>query len=182
MKWRTLNTKYKKKVSEEKLNFYDKNIKKLGHTKPHQWYSTLKYMTNFDQLKNEEPSVENIKHLPDSVQADLIVEKFAKVGHLFDALNSGDIQIPEFSKKDIPHVSHLKVRQCLRKIKTNKATVKDDVPAKVVKYLADELAEPLTLIIIQQSKMVSGQTYGKRPPLHQSQRNIQHLALKSSEE
>ena len=32
-------------------------------------------------------------------------------------------------------------------MKTNKATVKDDVPAKVVKYLADELAEPLTLII-----------------------------------
>ena len=39
------------------------------------------------------------------------------------------------------------MRQYLRKLKTNKATVKDDVPAKIVNFLADELTEPLTLII-----------------------------------
>ena len=50
-------------------------------------------------------------------------------------------------KKDIPQVSQLKIRSALRRLKTNKSTVKDDIPAKVTKYLADELTEPLTVII-----------------------------------
>ena len=35
----------------------------------------------------------------------------------------------------------------MRNLRTNKATVNGDVHAKVLKYLAYELAEPLTLII-----------------------------------
>ena len=65
---------------------------------------------------------------------------------MFDALKSCDITSQEFSEKDIPQVSHLKVRSALRRLKTNKATVKDDVPAKIIKHLADELTEPLTII------------------------------------
>ena len=146
-KWMKLNNKYKKCVLKTKQNFYDKNIKKLRQVKPHQWYSTLKYLSNFDQLKTEDPIVEDIKHISDPDQAALIVEKFAKVGNLFDALKSGDIITQEFDEKDIPQVSQLKVRSALRRLKTNKSTVKDDIPAKVTKYLADELTEPLTVII-----------------------------------
>ena len=109
IKWRNLNKKYKKRVSNSKLSFYDKNVKKLRHTKPHQWYSTLKYLTNFDQLKTEEPIVENIKHLSDIEQAELILEKLAKVGNLFEPLQSCDIQTAEFTESEIPQVSQLKV-------------------------------------------------------------------------
>ena len=65
LKWMNLNQKYKKRILKDKQNFYERNIKKLRHSKPHQWYSTLKYLTNFDQLKTEEPVVESIKDLPD---------------------------------------------------------------------------------------------------------------------
>ena len=119
----------------------------MRHTKPHQWYSTLKYLSNFDQLKTEEPSVESIKHLPDEQQTALIVEKFAKVGNIFDALRSCDIQMSELSENDFPQVSQSKVRSALKRLKTNKATVKGDIPARVTKFLADELTEPLTVII-----------------------------------
>ena len=95
LKWRRLNKKYKKRILRDKTSFYDKNIKKLRHTKPHQWYSTLKYMSSFDQLKTEEPIVEEIKHLSDKIQAELIPEKVAKVGNSFDALQSCDFQNPE---------------------------------------------------------------------------------------
>ena len=100
-----------------KQSFLEKNIKKLRHTKPHQWYSTLKYLTNFDQLKREEPIVENIKHLSDSEQEELIVDKLARVGNSYNALNSCDVQIPVFSEKDIPQVSQFKVRQLMEKIR-----------------------------------------------------------------
>ena len=78
-------------IIKSKRNFYENNVKKLRHTKPHQWYSTLKYLSNFDQLKTEEPSVENIKYIPDEKQADLIVEKLARVGNEFDALQSCEV-------------------------------------------------------------------------------------------
>ena len=74
-------------------------------------------------------------------------------------------------KKDIPQVSQLKVRSALRRLKTNKSTVKDDIPAKVTKYLADELTEPLTVIITTAIKMASGQTYGRLPLLLQFPKN-----------
>ena len=89
---------------------YEKNIGKLRHTKPHQWYSTLKYLTNFDQLKNKEPIVERIKHFDDKEQAEVVFEKYAKIGNLYDALNSSDIKTPEFSENDIPQVSQSKVK------------------------------------------------------------------------
>ena len=87
-----------------------KNIKMMRHTKPHQWYSTLKYLSNFDQMKTEEPTVESIKHFPDEQQSPLIVEKFATIGMLYDAVQSHDIQTQGFSESDIPKVSRSKVR------------------------------------------------------------------------
>ena len=94
--------------------------------------STLKYLSNFDQLKTEEPIVESIKHLPYKIQAELIIERLAKAGNLFEPLQPSDVKSPKFSESDIPQVSQLKVRQCLKKLKTNEATVKDDVPAKII--------------------------------------------------
>ena len=177
--WVRLNTKYKKGVLKAKQSFYERNIKKFRQTKPHQWYSTLKYLSNFDQIKREDPTVENIKHLSDKEQTALIVEKFANVGNSFDALKSCDITTQEFSEKDIPQVSQLKVRSALRRLKTNKATVKDDIPARVIKYLADELTEPLTIIINTAFKMANGQTYGRQPLSHQFLKNTLLQILKN---
>ena len=146
-KWMRLNLKYKKGIEKDKKEFYLKNVKSLRFTKPHQWYWKLKYFSNFDQIKTEVPVVESIKHLSDQEQAELIVEKLSKVGNEYDALDKRDISIPEFSENDIPHISQSKVRFLLKKLSTNKATVKDDVPAKIIKHLAEELVEPLTLII-----------------------------------
>ena len=142
-----MNQKYKSGALKAKRSFYDKNIKMLRHTKPHQWYSTLKYLSNFDQMKTEEPTVESIKQFLDEQQAALIVEKFATIGNLYDAEQSHDIKTQGFSESDIPKVSRSKVRVALRRLKTNKATVKDDIAAKVIKYLANELTEPHTKII-----------------------------------
>ena len=56
-------------------------------------------------------------------------------------------QNQDFKESDIPQVAQSNVRSCLKSLRTNKATVHDDIPAKIVKYLANELTQPLTLII-----------------------------------
>ena len=50
-------------VVKEKIKFYDKNVKMLRHTKPHKWYSTLKNLSNFDQLTTKEPTMEDIRRV-----------------------------------------------------------------------------------------------------------------------
>ena len=99
-----------------------KNIKNVRQLKPHQWYSTLKYLSNFDRLKTKDPIVEDIKNLPDQDQTALIVKQISKVVNLFDELKSCDITTQEFDEKDIPQVSQLNVRFALRRLKTNKLT------------------------------------------------------------
>ena len=55
-----------------------------------------------------------------------------KVGNEFDTLSACDISIPVFSENSVP-----KVRIHLKNLKTNKAIVKDDIPAKVIILLAN---------------------------------------------
>ena len=54
--------------------------------------------------------------------------------------------------KDLVKISKSKVRLALEILKTNKAAVKDNAQAKVIKHLADELKEPL--------RLATGLTYG----------------------
>ena len=85
--------------------------------------------------------------MSDEKQAELNADKLSKAGNEFDALQSCDILNHDFDVNTVPQVTQSKVRKILGTLKINKATVKDDVPAKVLKYIADEIAEPLTIII-----------------------------------
>ena len=49
--------------------------------------------------------------------------------------------------KPTPVLSEHQVYEYLKRIKTNTATVKDDVPAKIIKEFACELAAPLADVI-----------------------------------
>ena len=68
----------------------------------------------------------------------IIAEKFSSIQNEFEPIKSEDINIPPLKKSDIPH---------LAKLKTNKATVPGDFPAKLIKQFAAYLAEPLTDVI-----------------------------------
>ena len=56
--------------------------------KPVQWYSALKKMSSFDQLKSEHLIVSKISHLPDHEQAGLIAERFASIQNEWQALKT----------------------------------------------------------------------------------------------
>ena len=85
-KWKKLDKKFKEEVKLAKSKFYKKKVADLKNMKPGQWYSCLKKLTSFDQLKCDQPNVEEIRHLSDQAQAELIADKFAKIQNEYEPL------------------------------------------------------------------------------------------------
>ena len=92
-------------------------------------------------------NIEEISHLPYQEQAEIIAEKFSSIQNEYDPLNAEDIYIPPFTEEEIPVFSPAQVWQILTQLKTNKATVPGDFPAKLTKIFAAYLAESFADII-----------------------------------
>ena len=144
IKWRKLNKLFKKEVKSAKANFYKKSVAELKLKKPGQWYSCLKKISSYDQLKDDQPVVDDISHLPDQKQAELIAEQFASIQNEYESIQKDDISIPYFDPNQIPQFHASQVWFALSRLDANKSTVPGDVPAKLIKRFAAYLAEPLT--------------------------------------
>ena len=75
-------------------------LKKQG-----QWYSCLKKITSYEQQKNEQLIYDEISHLSDSEQAEIIADKFASVQNEYQQLNTEDISAPHFYDNEITRFS-----------------------------------------------------------------------------
>ena len=145
-KWTKLNKLFQKEMKSEKSNFYKNTVADLKKKSPGQWYSTLKRITSNDQT-NQQVNIDEISHLSDQAQADIITEKFSSIQNEYKPLQTEDISIPNFSENEIPQFKPAQVWLLLAQLDTNKATVPGDFPAKLSKLFAAYLAEPLTDII-----------------------------------
>ena len=143
-KWAKLNKIFKKEVKSAKANFYKEAVADLKLKKPSQWYSCLKKITSFDQLRNDQTNVEEISQLTDQQQAEKIAHQFASIQNEYEPLKTEDISVPPFVESDIPQFHPAQVWFVLSRINTNKATVPGDFPAKLIKQFAAYLAEPLS--------------------------------------
>ena len=146
-KWKILDKIFKRAAKCAKSEFYKEKVAELKKKNPGQWYSCLKNLTSLDQHKRDQPNVEEIRHLPDQQQAELIAEQFAKIQNEYEPLQDGDISVPHFSESEIPRFTAAQVWFGLTKLSANKATVPGDVPARLIKHFAAYLAEPLTDIL-----------------------------------
>ena len=145
-RWKILNKQFKKEVKRAKCDFYKKSIEDLKTKKPGQWYSCLKRISAYDR-QHERIEIEEIRHLNDQEQAEVIADKFTSIPNEYEELKDDDICIPKFSTEDIPQFEPSKVWKLLCKIKTNKAPVIGDFPPKLIKYFAAYISEPLTDIV-----------------------------------
>ena len=145
-KWRKLEKEFKSEVKAAKQKFYKNSISDLKQRSPAQWYSSLKRITSRDQVK-EEISVDEINHLSDQEQAELIADQFSAIPNQYQSLSADDVKVPCFSKSDVPQFNPAQVWLKLAQMKTNKSTVAGDFPAKLSKRFAAYIAEPLTDII-----------------------------------
>jgi hypothetical protein len=82
VKWKQLNKMFKQEVKSAKAQFYKKTVADLKNKSPGQWYSVLKRITSRDQ-RNEQINIDEISHLPDQEQAEIIAEKFSSIQNLY---------------------------------------------------------------------------------------------------
>ena len=145
-KWKGMNKSFKKQVKCAKEVFYKDMISDLRKKNPSQWYSSLKRITGYDQ-KAEKVIIAEIFEKTDQEQAEAIAEYFSSIPNEYDAIKNDDIEVPHFSEKQVVQFHPSQVWLHLTKIKTNKATVRGDLPAKLIKEFAAYLAEPFTDVI-----------------------------------
>ena len=147
IKWRDLNCRYQKEVSSAKKKYYKNIIKDLKTSNVSQWYSKLKRLCSYDQMKTENLVVESIKHLTDQEQAEVIADKFSRVSQEYEALNKDDIKIPHFDEESVPQFTPKDVQKHLENVKLKKSVPPGDIPPLLVKLFAAELSVPLCDII-----------------------------------
>ena len=145
-KLKNLDKVFKKAVKTEKEHFYKNMIADLRQKNPSQWYCSLKRISGLDQ-KSDIVQIEEINYLSDKEQAEKIAEYFSSIPNQYEPLKNSDVQIPFFTEKDVPQFQASEVWLNLTKIKTKKATVPGDIPAKLIKEFAAYLAEPFTDIV-----------------------------------
>ena len=137
---------FKSEVKKAKAGFYKNSVADLKKKNPGQWYSWLKRVSSYDQ-RNEQINIDEIRHLPDQEQAEIIAEMFSSIQNEYEPIKTEDIVVPPFSSKDVPQFQPSQVWLLLAQLKTNKATVPGDFPVKLIKHFAAYLAHPLTGII-----------------------------------
>ena len=142
-KWKEMNKMFKIETRNAKAQFYKKTISNLKQSDPGKWYSWLKRISCHDQ-KDQKLNIDDIAHLSDQEQAEKIADVFSAIPNEYETLKSENISVPPFTESDIPQFQPSKVWLLLCQLNTNKATVKGDFPAKLIKLFAAYLAEPLT--------------------------------------
>ena len=94
----------------------------------------MKPNSSFDQM-DQDINVVDINHLQDQEQAEIIADKFSSIQNEYDHLKTKDDSIPQFIEEEIPNFFPSQVWLILAQLKTNKATVPGDFPARLIKII-----------------------------------------------
>ena len=146
-RYNRLQGEYKTKCSQAKKVFFKSMVRQVKEANPGQWYSLLKRITKYDSEKREELQIAEINHLTDEEQAEMIAKHFNATSLEYEPKESQDLKITDFDPETIPSFKPTKIKQFLDKIKTNKATIPGDIPAKIVKHSSSILCLPITHMI-----------------------------------
>ena len=93
------------------------------------------------------PICQEISHFDDKKQAELIADTYEKKANQYEPLNDDDIVLPNILRGTYPKVSVKTIYKHMSEIKTNKSTVLNDLPGKVIKRFAKYLCYPMCNII-----------------------------------
>ena len=148
-KWVSMRTEYLRKCDIAKASYYENIVKDLKVSRPSQWYSKLKRMSSQNQSKSDNPVVLSIKDLPNQTQAEIIADEFCTISNMYFPLEKDDITEKSTNNLPFPNMTPYFVHQQIKKIKTGSATIKGDIPAKIIKMFGYELSFPLSNIFIR---------------------------------
>ena len=147
-----LSKQYQAKCKLEKHKFFKNIVRQAKESDPNGWYRLLKRITNHDSVYKDSLVVEEISHLTDKDQVEALASAFNAPSQRYQPLQATDIQIPKFSPDTIPVYTPVQIKQHIDKIKTNKATIPGDIPAKILKryskYFCITLADIINTSIL----------------------------------
>ena len=103
-------------------------------------------MASYD-VKTEHLVVDEISHLSDQEQCELIADDFSEIPNTYSPLHKEDINIPIFSKADVPQLREAQVWKKITSMTSKKSCREGDVPANIFKIFAAYIAEPITDIV-----------------------------------
>ena len=146
-KYYRLQKEYNSRCSKAKTLFFRKMVTQVKESDPSKWYSMLKRVSNFDKEKNDVLHVEEINHLPDNEQVEAIAESFNKISQEYKEVNANEIDVPHIKPGTTPQFSPWEIKKYIDKVKTNKATLPGDIPAKIVKNCSQILCVPMSHMI-----------------------------------
>ena len=87
-KYNRMKQNYEKKVEIAKRQFKTKMIDDVMTARDSQWYSKLKRISNYDQMKGDILQVDEISHMPDQDQAEAIADTFFSISNLYESVQT----------------------------------------------------------------------------------------------
>ena len=137
-KYIQLDQRYRELLSKSMKSFYKRKVKSLRTSNPRAWYRNMKQLTGYD-AKEENPTVESIKHLSATEQAEHIAESFAKISQEYEPLNRSEIVLKKMDRSEFLKISASEVLDVLSSMDANKAVPRNDIPTKILKRFSSHL-------------------------------------------
>ena len=145
-KWKRLKLKFKKLKRKTIKSFHSKFVSELKTTNPGKWYSMAKRLGAVDQMNGGDTIVESLSNLSNFQAAQKIAEHFSAVSNEYSPVDH--TQLPSYLPAPAPpQVEEYTVYEKIKYLKKTKSTLPTDIPDKLRRACAAELAGPLTHII-----------------------------------
>ena len=147
-KWEKLNTEFVEKSNQEKRKYYENIVQDLKTSNTGKWYSKLKRMSGQETNPQSDIMIKELMGLDDKQQAECIADHYASISNLYQPVKNENFEeyLKNISSKP-PNIGPFKVLKTIRKMRKNAATVKGDLPMKIISEFADDFTLPLTHII-----------------------------------
>ena len=143
-RYRGVRNRVIREIKIEKRRYYPDKIKHLKQANSSQWFYKVKLLCG---LQKQSPTLPCTSHLPSNEAAEEINGHFAAICQTLPPLCFASL--PAYlPPPSTPHiVQEADVVKRIKKFKSNRATTPCDLPIKIYKEFALELATPLTSII-----------------------------------
>ena len=147
-KWNKLKQQFEEKCEKSKAAYYKNTVEDLKQSSQSQWYSKIKRMGGLVTDRADHISVEELQGVPDQEQVEAIAHHYSKIANEYKPLENTDIPNWMYQTEELPPIIEpYQMYLMIEKMSSKKATVKDDIPMKIIKEFSVELAEPLAHIL-----------------------------------
>ena len=101
-KYKRLSCIYQERVSKAKIKYKQNMIDDVKSAKSGEWFSKLKRISRYDEGQSEVIQVEEISHLTDQEQAEMIADKLSAISNSYKGVEMTDILIPPLLLRGYP--------------------------------------------------------------------------------